>query len=143
GTDTGGSVRQPASYCGLVGFKPTYGAVSRYGLMAMGSSLDQAGVLSNSVADAEMIFGLIKGKDDRDMTTIGPDTYKEVPVKEKYTFGVPRSFLKDGIDPDVLELFERQLEELKAAGHQVVDIELPLFEAGLAAYYIVMPAEVS
>src|SRR5690606_19288521 len=61
----------------------------------------------------------------------------------KYTFGVPRSFLKDGIDPDVLELFERQLEELKAAGHQVVDIELPLFEAGLAAYYIVMPAEVS
>jgi len=143
GTDTGGSVRQPASYCGLVGFKPTYGAVSRYGLMAMGSSLDQAGVLSNSVADAEMIFGLIKGKDDRDMTTIGPDTFKEVSVKEKYTFGVPRSFLKDGIDPDVLELFERQLEELKAAGHQVVDIELPLFEAGLAAYYIVMPAEVS
>lgn len=143
GTDTGGSVRQPASYCGLVGFKPTYGAVSRFGLMAMGSSLDQAGVLSNSVSDAEVIFGLIKGKDERDMTTINPDTYPEVSVKESYTFGVPRAFLKDGIDPDVLELFERQLEELKAAGHQVVDIDLPLFEAGLAAYYIVMPAEVS
>ncbi|PIR85575.1 Asp-tRNA(Asn)/Glu-tRNA(Gln) amidotransferase GatCAB subunit A [Candidatus Kaiserbacteria bacterium CG10_big_fil_rev_8_21_14_0_10_44_10] len=143
GTDTGGSIRQPASYCGLVGIKPTYGAVSRFGLMAMGSSLDQAGVLTNSVADAEVILNIMKGQDENDMTTIAPDTYPEVPVKETYTIGVPRSFLKDGIDADVMERFEAHLESLKKDGHKIVDIELPLFEAGLAAYYIVMPAEVS
>jgi aspartyl-tRNA(Asn)/glutamyl-tRNA(Gln) amidotransferase subunit A len=143
GTDTGGSIRQPASYCGLVGLKPTYGAVSRFGLMAMGSSLDQAGVLANSVADAKAVFKVMAGRDERDMTTISSDTYPAVEVKDTYTFGVPRAFLQDGIDPDVLQLMEQHLNMLRGAGHKVVDIELPLFEAGLAAYYIVMPAEVS
>jgi aspartyl-tRNA(Asn)/glutamyl-tRNA(Gln) amidotransferase subunit A len=143
GTDTGGSVRQPASFCGLVGFKPTYGAVSRYGLMAMGSSLDQAGPLTNSVADAELLHEVMAGVDKMDATTIDTDTYPKVPQKEKCTFGVPRDFLKSGVDADVLETFEAHIESLKAAGHEVVDIELPLFEKGLAAYYIVMPAEVS
>lgn len=143
GTDTGGSIRQPASYCGLVGIKPTYGAVSRFGLMAMGSSLDQAGVLANSVADAEVVLNIMKGQDENDMTTIASDTYPVVSVKESYTIGVPRAFLKDGIDADVMERFEAHLESLKQDGHTIVDIELPLFEAGLAAYYIVMPAEVS
>ena len=143
GTDTGGSVRQPASYCGLVGFKPTYGAVSRYGLMAMGSSLDQAGPLTNSVADAELLHTVMAGVDEMDATTIDTDTYLEVPTKETYTFGVPRSFMKDGVDDDVMAAFEAHVESLKAAGHTIVDIELPLFEKGLAAYYIVMPAEVS
>jgi aspartyl-tRNA(Asn)/glutamyl-tRNA(Gln) amidotransferase subunit A len=143
GTDTGGSIRQPASYCGLVGLKPTYGAVSRFGLMAMGSSLDQAGVLANSVADAKAVFEVMSGKDERDMTTINPDTYPVVEAKDTYTFGVPRAFLRDGIDPDVLQLMEQHLNMLRSAGHKVVDIELPMFEAGLAAYYIVMPAEVS
>jgi aspartyl-tRNA(Asn)/glutamyl-tRNA(Gln) amidotransferase subunit A len=143
GTDTGGSIRQPASYCGLVGFKPTYGAVSRYGLMAMGSSLDQAGPLTNSVADAELVHTIMAGLDAMDATTITEDTYPEVPLKEKYTFGVPRHFLAEGVDKAVLEAFEKHVESLKKAGHKVVDIELPLFEQGLAAYYIVMPAEVS
>lgn len=143
GTDTGGSIRQPASYCGLVGMKPTYGAISRYGLMAMGSSLDQAGTLTNSVADAELLFGVMSGRDPKDMTTIGEDTYPTVPVKPNYKIGVPRAFLKEGIDPDVMAAFETKLAELKSAGHEIVDIDLPLFEAGLAAYYIVMPAEVS
>ena len=143
GTDTGGSVRQPASFCGLVGFKPTYGAVSRYGLMAMGSSLDQAGPLTNSVADAELLHEVMAGVDEMDATTIDADTYPAVPTKEKYTFGVPRDFLTAGVDADVLEAFETHIESLKAAGHKVVDIELPIFEKGLAAYYIVMPAEVS
>ncbi len=143
GTDTGGSIRQPASYCGLVGFKPTYGAVSRYGLMAMGSSLDQAGPLCHSVADAELLHSVMAGQDPMDATTITPDTYPSVPVKEVYTFGVPRHFLAEGVDPDVLDVFEQHIEQLRAAGHTVVDIELPLFEQGLAAYYIVMPAEVS
>lgn len=143
GTDTGGSIRQPASYCGLVGLKPTYGAVSRSGLIAMGSSLDQAGVLTNSVADAETLFRVIAGTDPLDSTTISSDTYPAVSVKDKYTFGVPKAFLESGVDPDVMDHFNQHIESLKAAGHEVVDIELPMFEAGLAAYYIVMPAEVS
>jgi aspartyl-tRNA(Asn)/glutamyl-tRNA(Gln) amidotransferase subunit A len=143
GTDTGGSVRQPASYCGVVGFKPTYGAVSRYGLIAMGSSLDQAGPLAHTTADAELIHTVMAGLDTYDATTITPDTYPVVPVKDTYTIGVPRAFLASGVDADVLERFETQLAALKAAGHTIVDIELPMFEAGLAAYYIVMPAEVS
>ncbi|OGG85855.1 glutaminyl-tRNA synthase (glutamine-hydrolyzing) subunit A [Candidatus Kaiserbacteria bacterium RIFOXYB1_FULL_46_14] len=143
GTDTGGSIRQPASYCGLVGLKPTYGAVSRYGLMAMGSSLDQAGTLTNSVEDAETLFNVIAGRDPHDMTTISGETYGVAPTKDTYTFGVPRAFLGQGVDADVMERFESHLDELRAAGHRIVDIELPLFEAGLAAYYIVMPAEVS
>lgn len=143
GTDTGGSIRQPASYCGLVGLKPTYGAVSRYGLIAMGSSLDQAGPLTNNVADAALIHSIIAGPDKMDATTLPADAYGVVPVKTTYRFGVPRTFLQDGIDADVLATFEAHLAELKAAGHEVVDIDLPLFEQGLAAYYIVMPAEVS
>lgn len=143
GTDTGGSIRQPASFCGLVGFKPTYGAVSRYGLVAMGSSFDQAGPLTNSVADAEILHNVMAGTDKMDSTTISKDTYPEVPVKEKYKIGIPRDFLKEGIDADVMEVFENHREGLLKAGHEVVDIELPLFAKGLAAYYISMPAEVS
>ncbi|MEN9920634.1 MAG: hypothetical protein RL538_527 [Candidatus Parcubacteria bacterium] len=143
GTDTGGSIRQPASYCGLVGYKPTYGAVSRYGLIAMGSSLDQAGPMTNTVADAELVHQIMAGLDEHDATTIAPDTYPEVPEKATYTFGVPRDFMKSGVDADVLEAFEKHLELLKSEGHTIVDIDLPLFEKGLAAYYIVMPAEVS
>jgi aspartyl-tRNA(Asn)/glutamyl-tRNA(Gln) amidotransferase subunit A len=143
GTDTGGSIRQPASYCGLVGYKPTYGAVSRYGLMAMGSSLDQAGPMTNTVADAELVHDVMAGLDSYDATTIAPDTYPEVPAKATYTFGVPRDFMKSGVDTDVLETFEKHLDTLRSLGHTIVDIDLPLFEKGLAAYYIVMPAEVS
>lgn len=143
GTDTGGSIRQPASYCGLVGFKPTYGAVSRSGLIAMGSSLDQAGPLTNNVADAEIIHNIISGVDNLDATTIEKDTYKTFSEKDSYTFGVPNALLKDGIDPDVKETFLAHLETLKQAGHKIEEIDLPVFEKGLAAYYIVMPAEVS
>ncbi len=143
GTDTGGSIRQPASYCGVVGFKPTYGAVSRYGLVAMGSSLDQAGPIAHSVADVAAIHKVIAGIDPSDATTITDETYPDVPQKEQYTVGVPRALFSTGVDADVLEGFEAHLEDLRAAGHMVVDIELPLFAQGLAAYYIVMPAEVS
>jgi len=143
GTDTGGSIRQPASFCGLVGFKPTYGAVSRYGLMAMGSSFDQAGPLTTTVSDAEIVHSVMEGVDEMDSTTIVADTYPDVPLKEKYTFGVPRDFLGEGVDADVMEIFEKNIETLKASGHLVVDIDLPLFEKGLAAYYVSIPAEVS
>jgi aspartyl-tRNA(Asn)/glutamyl-tRNA(Gln) amidotransferase subunit A len=143
GTDTGGSIRQPASFCGLVGFKPTYGAVSRYGLMAMGSSFDQAGPLTNSVADAELIHSVMAGTDKMDATTISSDTYPEVEIKDRYRIGIPKDFLKEGIDSDVMEQFEKQIKNLTDAGHEVIDVELPLFRAGLAAYYISIPAEVS
>ena len=143
GTDTGGSIRQPASYCGLVGFKPTYGAVSRNGLMAMGSSFDQAGPLTTSVADAQVVHEVMAGKDALDATTIDEDTYDKVVIKETYTIGIPRGFMKEGVDEDVMEVFEKHVQELKDAGHTIVDVELPLFEKGLAAYYVSMPAEVS
>lgn len=143
GSDTGGSIRQPASFCGVVGLKPTYGAVSRSGLMAMGSSLDQIGPLTNSVADAELIFNTISGNDPLDSTTrpaaeFGP---KEVPAKLR--IGVPRHFLKEGVDKAVLENFEASLERLRSAGHEVRDIELPNIARSLAVYYVLMPAEVS
>ncbi len=143
GTDTGGSIRQPASYCGVVGFKPTYGAVSRSGLIAMGSSLDQAGPLTHTTADAALVHRIIAGVDPLDATTITEDTYPTVPIKDTYTIGVPRTMIEQGVDKDVLTGFQTTLNELEAAGHTIVDISLPLFEQGLAAYYIVMPAEVS
>ena len=143
GTDTGGSVRQPASFCGLIGFKPTYGAVSRHGLMAMGSSFDQAGPLTTSVADAELVHGVLQGCDPMDATTISSDTYPEVLIKETYTIGIPVDFLKEGVDADVMDSFNAHVALLKKQGHIVIDIALPLFEKGLAAYYISIPAEVS
>ncbi len=143
GTDTGGSVRLPASFCGNVGFKPTYGRISRYGLIAMGSSLDQAGTFTNSVRDAETLFGVLHGKDRYDATTINEDTFPIVPRREKYRIGIPRDFLGSGMDADVLALFNEKVTELTKRGYEIVDVSLPLMKKGLAAYYIVMPAEVS
>jgi aspartyl-tRNA(Asn)/glutamyl-tRNA(Gln) amidotransferase subunit A len=145
GTDTGGSIRQPASFCGAVGLKPTYGAVSRHGAIAMGSSLDQIGPISKSVTDAETIFNVIRGKDIHDSTTIDENTY---PVKrigsKKPVIGVPRDFLKgDGIDKEVLASFEKSLETFKAKGYEIKDVSLPNISYSLMVYYIVMPAEVS
>jgi len=153
GSDTGGSIRQPASFCGVVGLKPTYGAVSRYGVMAMGSSLDQIGPIGKSVADCEIIFNAIKGQDIKDGTTIYADTYAvgsaknadiKNPASKKPAIGVPRDFLGgDGIDPEVLQAFNKSLEVLKAQGYEIRDIKLPNISYSLMVYYIIMPAEVS
>lgn len=143
GSDTGGSVRQPASFCGVVGFKPTYGAVSRYGLIAMGSSLDQIGPLTRSVSDAAAIHDVISGSDKRDSTTYSDGTYSSAPEKAK-TIGVPRDLLDtDGLDPAIKENFEQSLTRLKDAGYEIKDIKLPSLKEALAMYYIIMPAEVS
>lgn len=142
GTDTGGSIRQPAAHCGLVGMKPTYGAVSRSGLIAMGSSLDQAGPLAKTVEDARILFEAVRGKDPLDATTIGEDTHPRTGAGKTLRIGVPRHLL-GGVDPDVLEAFEASLSGLRAKGHEIVEVSLPTSEFGLAAYYIVMPAEVS
>jgi aspartyl-tRNA(Asn)/glutamyl-tRNA(Gln) amidotransferase subunit A len=141
GTDTGGSIREPASFCGLVGLKPTYGTVSRSGLIAMGSSLDQAGPLTHSVADAELIFHTICGKDSLDSTSIDEGLYPKRAPKKK--IGVPRHLLKDGVDKDVLAQFEKILESLEKSGYEIADIELPSASIALAVYYVIMPAEVS
>jgi aspartyl-tRNA(Asn)/glutamyl-tRNA(Gln) amidotransferase subunit A len=146
GTDTGGSIRQPASFCGVVGLKPTYGAVSRHGAIAMGSSLDQIGPITKSVTDAEIVFNILKGKDTYDGTTISDDVYsKDMRVgKKKPIIGVPRHFLNgDGIDVDVMASFEKSLEDLKSRGYEIKDVTLPNIAHSLLVYYIVMPAEVS
>ncbi len=140
GTDTGGSVRQPASFCGKVGFKPTYGAVSRYGLIAMGSSLDQAGTITNTVEDAKVLFDVMKGTDPMDSTSYYPDM--PVKVKGRLVIGVPRK-LFEGIEKDVLENVELAISKFRDLGYEVLDIELPNAKHALAVYYILMPAEVS
>ncbi|MEX2369084.1 MAG: Asp-tRNA(Asn)/Glu-tRNA(Gln) amidotransferase subunit GatA [Candidatus Paceibacterota bacterium] len=143
GSDTGGSVRQPASFCGVVGFKPTYGAVSRYGLIAMGSSLDQIGPLTRSVADAELLFSATRGQDPLDSTTYGSDTYSE-PTAAPKKIGVPRAFIDaDGVDPVVKENFAIALTKLERAGYELVDVQIDILSEALAMYYIIMPAEVS
>lgn len=143
GTDTGGSIRQPSSFCGTVGLKTTYGRVSRYGAIAMGSSLDQIGPIAKTVDDAEIIYDCIKGEDKMDSQTIPENLLKEPRVKEKMTIGVPRHFMKDGVDLDVMKNFEESLEKLKSLGHEIKEIELPNIDYSLATYYIIMPAEVS
>jgi aspartyl-tRNA(Asn)/glutamyl-tRNA(Gln) amidotransferase subunit A len=144
GSDTGGSVREPAAFCGLVGLKPTYGGVSRHGLMAMGSSLDVIGTFTKTVTDAELVFAVISGKDERDGTTYAPDTYEKNTTPDKLRIGVPYSLLdQDGIDAEVKKNFLDSLEVLKKKGYEVVDISLPTIAYSLAVYYIIMPAEVS
>lgn len=140
GSDTGGSIREPAAFCGLVGLKPTYGSISRSGLIAMGSSLDQIGPLTKDVADAELLFETMRGEDALDSTTL-PTEQKEVSLKKK--IGVPRHLLREGVDADVLEHFEKSLAALRTRGYEVVDIELPSAPLSLAVYYVIMPAEVS
>ncbi|MFZ2621086.1 MAG: Asp-tRNA(Asn)/Glu-tRNA(Gln) amidotransferase subunit GatA [Minisyncoccia bacterium] len=156
GSDTGGSVRQPASFCGMVGLKPTYGGVSRYGLMAMGSSLDVIGPITKTVTDSEILWNIIKGKDKMDSTTYGEDIYataeseqwshdhQKRKSKEKLVIGVPYHILeKGGLSVEVLENFNKSIQRLKDAGFEIRDIKLPNIEYSLAVYYILMPAEVS
>jgi aspartyl-tRNA(Asn)/glutamyl-tRNA(Gln) amidotransferase subunit A len=146
GTDTGGSIRQPAAHCGLVGLKPTYGAVSRHGLIALASSLDQAGPLTKTVADAKIIFEALKGTDALDSTTIPtPSPYEERELKAatKPRVGVPYHLFESGVDEDVRANFDKTIEALKTAGHEVVDVSLPTSSYALAVYYVIQPAEAS
>jgi aspartyl-tRNA(Asn)/glutamyl-tRNA(Gln) amidotransferase subunit A len=142
GTDTGGSIRQPASFCGIVGLKPTYGAVSRYGAISMGSSLDQIGPFGNCVRDTEIVFDCIQGSDAKDATTIEEKDRKSTSGNKK--IGIPYDFVKkDGVDPQVIENFNNIVEGLRTKGYKIVDISLPYMHYALSVYYILMPAEVS
>ncbi len=142
GSDTGGSIRQPAAFCEVVGLKPTYGAVSRHGLMAMGSSLDVIGPLTKTVEDTKIVFDAIKGKDEYDSTSHdGLDTTSPVQTK---TIGVIKGLIdQGGIDSGVKERFEAQIKKLKDKGYEVKEIAMPHLHYSLATYYVIMPAEVS
>ena len=143
GSDTGGSIRQPAAFCGLVGLKPTYGAVSRYGIISMGSSLDQVGTFGKNVADAEILFNAINAYDENDSTSVKKEE-RENPKPLKKKIGVPRSFLSgEGIEKEILANFEENCKRLEKAGYEIVDVSLPLIKYSLAVYYIISPAEVS
>ena len=147
GTETGGSVRQPAAFCGIVGIKPTYGRVSRYGLVAFGSSLDQIGSFGKDVASAARLLAAISGRDDRDSTTLD-----RVPLSEPgpaptslagTVIGVPREYLPEGLHPGVRAACDRALKKLKELGAEIRDVSLPHTKYAIPTYYIVAPAEAS
>src|SRR5450755_5124458 len=146
GTDTGGSIRQPAALCGIVGLKPTYGACSRYGMIAFASSLDQAGPLTRDVTDAAMLLAHMIGHDERDSTSLPFPGEIALPAREDLRgvrFGVPEELAGDGIEPGVLDSFRATLELAKRLGATVEPCTLPHAPHALSAYYLIAPAEAS
>jgi len=147
GSDTGGSIRQPAAFCGVVGLKPTYGRVSRYGLIALASSLDQIGPLAQDVTDAALLLGGVAGHDGRDATSIQapvPDYAAELAKNVAgLTLGLPDEYFPDGIDPQVERAVREAIDVLKGLGARVERVSLPTTRHALAAYYVILPAEAS
>jgi aspartyl-tRNA(Asn)/glutamyl-tRNA(Gln) amidotransferase subunit A len=148
GTDTGGSIRQPAALCGIVGLKPTYGAISRYGMIAFASSLDQCGPLTRDVTDAALLLRELEGRDARDSTSTGIPGGVEIPSGADLSgirFGVATDFSDEaeGVEPDVAQLFRATLDLIRTQGGKIVDVELPNATHGLSAYYVIAPAEAS
>ena len=147
GSDTGGSIRQPASFCGVVGLKPTYGLVSRYGLVAFASSLDQIGPITKDVRDSAMLLNIIAGHDERDTTSINKekkDYAKALKNDVKgLKIGIPKEYFREGINPEVKEALEKAIEEYKAMGAIVEECSVPIAEYALATYYIIACAEAS
>lgn len=146
GSDTGGSIRQPAAYCGVVGLKPTYGSVSRHGLMAMASSFDVIGPITHNIEDAELVFDVIRGRDALDSTTHDTKGFSvtETLPHAGLRVGVPREFIfTEGVSEEVKKSIENTIENLKSKGVEIIDISIPLLQKALALYYILVPAEVS
>ncbi|MFA4989219.1 MAG: Asp-tRNA(Asn)/Glu-tRNA(Gln) amidotransferase subunit GatA [Candidatus Omnitrophota bacterium] len=147
GSDTGGSIRQPASFCGVVGLKPTYGRVSRFGLIAFASSLDQIGPLTKDVEDAALLMKIISGYDPQDSTSINapvPDYTKALVNDVKgIKIGIPKEYFVQGLDPEVKEIIEEAINKLKALGAQFQEVSLPHSEYAVAVYYIIATAEAS
>lgn len=147
GSDTGGSIRQPASFCGVVGIKPTYGRASRYGIVAFASSLDVPGVIARSVRDNALLLNVISGKDEMDPTTAPrevPDFTKVLGESIKgLKVGIPLEYKSDKLNPEVQKLWEQRSEDLQSLGAEIVDISLPLTKFSLPVYYIIAPAEAS
>ena len=148
GSDTGGSIREPASFCGVVGMKPTYGAVSRYGLMAMASSLDQIGPFGKTVEDAAILFKAIAGYDSKDATSFQTDygdelTNPNLADIKNLTVGIPEEYFVEGLDKEIGEAIDKVIAEIKNLGLKVKPVSLPHTKYALSVYYIIMPAEVS
>ncbi|MCG6918468.1 MAG: Asp-tRNA(Asn)/Glu-tRNA(Gln) amidotransferase subunit GatA [Deltaproteobacteria bacterium] len=147
GSDTGGSIRQPASHCGVVGFKPTYGRVSRYGLVAFASSLDQIGPISKDVTDAALLLQVIAGYDERDSTSVPKEvqdyTKSLVQGLKGITFGIPREYFIEGLESEVEKAVRDAIRTLEGLGGKAIEVSLPHTEYGVAAYYIIAPAEAS
>jgi aspartyl-tRNA(Asn)/glutamyl-tRNA(Gln) amidotransferase subunit A len=146
GTDTGGSIRQPAAFCGIVGLKPTYGAISRYGMIAFASSLDQCGPLTRDVSDAALLLAILQGRDPLDSTSVGLADGIRLPEREDLSglrFGVPVELAGDAVDAGVREVFERTLETIERLGGELAEVTLPNAEHGISAYYVIAPAEAS
>jgi aspartyl-tRNA(Asn)/glutamyl-tRNA(Gln) amidotransferase subunit A len=146
GTDTGGSIRQPASLCGIVGMKPTYGAISRYGMIAFASSLDQCGPLTRDVTDAALLLAAMQGRDPCDSTSVGLEGGVEPPSREDLKglrFAVPSELAHDAIDAGVREVFEATLGRIEEMGGEIAEAPLPHAEHGISAYYVIAPAEAS
>ncbi|MCG2700295.1 aspartyl/glutamyl-tRNA amidotransferase subunit A, partial [Candidatus Parcubacteria bacterium] len=142
GSDTGGSIRQPASFCGVAGLKPTYGAVSRYGLIAFASSLDQIGPLAKTTEDCQIIFEAIKGRDEMDATSSAQQVIK-IEKEGKLKIGIPKEYFVAGIDSAVEEAVRGAISQYEKMGFEIVEISLPHTEYALPVYYIIMPAEAS
>ena len=147
GSETGGSVRQPASLCGIVGFKPTYGRISRYGLVAFASSLDNIGIFGQTVRDVADVLGVIAGRDEMDSTSADvpvPDYASKLDddISGK-TIGVPRALFGEGLDDEVRNKVEQSIENFRSLGAEIVDVELPYAKYGIAVYYIIATAEAS
>jgi aspartyl-tRNA(Asn)/glutamyl-tRNA(Gln) amidotransferase subunit A len=144
GSDTGGSVRQPAAFCGVVGFKPTYGAISRSGVISMASSFDQVGVFGNSVEDTKLVFDCIRGKDEKDSVTVDFNGGSaETKKKNKVIVGVPKEYFVEGISSDVKESVKEALSKVDKNEIELVEISLPHTEYALPVYEIIMASEVS
>ena len=146
GTDTGGSIRQPAALCGIVGLKPTYGSVSRYGMIAFASSLDQCGPLTRDVTDAALLYRHMLGHDPCDSTSLQHPEEISLPTAERLDgkrFGVPPELTGDGVEPGVKQVFDQTLELIEELGGELVDITLPHSTYGISAYYVIAPAEAS
>src|SRR5262245_54448922 len=145
GSDTGGSIRQPAAHCGVVGLKPTYGRVSRYGLLAFASSLDQIGPMTRTVEDAAIALAIIAGGDPADATS-SPETVADYvaavhAAPQPLRIGIPRRLVDHGVEPDVHAAFSSAIDVLKNSGATLVDIDLPHAGAGIPVYYLVATAE--
>jgi aspartyl-tRNA(Asn)/glutamyl-tRNA(Gln) amidotransferase subunit A len=145
GSDTGGSIRQPASFCGLVGFKPSYGRVSRYGLIAMASSFDQIGPMTKTVEDAALLQSVIEGADTFDQTTatLSPTCFETTQLLQGVRIGLPRQAWGAGMSDEVRTHTMRGIEQMRALGAEIKEVDLPYADEALAVYYVLMPCEVS
>jgi aspartyl-tRNA(Asn)/glutamyl-tRNA(Gln) amidotransferase subunit A len=146
GTDTGGSIRQPAALCGIVGLKPTYGSISRYGMIAFASSLDQCGPLTRNVTDAALMLGAMQGRDPCDSTSVGIEGGIAAPNREGLRglrFAVPAGLSEDAVDVGVREAFEATLRRIEELGGEIDEVALSHAEHGISAYYVIAPAEAS